>query len=183
MVRVISGVAGKRRLRVPKGLGMRPTSDKVRESVFNILAPWVEGSVFMDLFAGTGAVGIEALSRGAREVIFVEKHPLHLKIIEENLKRCGLGRRYKLLRGDAVELVRQRRLPSADLIFADPPYIYAHDQDLLILLYKNDIVQKFIVYEHPRKKTIGRDIAGLNVIKTYPYGDSALTLMERSRIP
>jgi len=118
---VIGGTAGGRRLAGPGGLNLRPTAERVREAFFNIVARQVPGCVFIDLFAGTGAVGIEALSRGAREVHFVEFHPAAVRLIRHNLERSGLGLCARVHRADAVRWLAGRR-PDAGLIFLDPPY-------------------------------------------------------------
>ena len=89
-MRIIAGSLRSRRLEAPKGLGTRPTSDRLRETLFNVLAPWIEGAAFLDLYAGSGAVGIEALSRGAARVEFVERDPAALKVLRGNLEKLGL---------------------------------------------------------------------------------------------
>lgn len=123
-MRVIAGSAGGTRLKVPRGMAVRPTSDRVKEALFNILGARVCEAEVWDLFAGSGAIGIEALSRGAAECIFVERNRLHLGMIKENLDRTGLAGRARLI-GLGVEkaldlLSRERR--QAGLIFLDPPY-------------------------------------------------------------
>jgi len=120
-VRVIAGRYKGRRLRAPTWEGLRPTSDKLRETLFNILAPRIEGARILDGFAGTGAVGIEALSRGAGHVTFVEKDPRALALIEANLADCGIVADYNIRRGDVLAALRN---PGAafDLILLDPPY-------------------------------------------------------------
>jgi len=118
---VIAGRYKGRRLRAPTWEGLRPTSDKLRETLFNILAPRIEGARILDVFAGTGAVGIEALSRGAGHVTFVEKDPRALALIEANLADCGIVADYNIRRGDVLAALRN---PGAafDLILLDPPY-------------------------------------------------------------
>jgi len=123
-VRVITGTAKGRILRTVKGRDVRPTADRVKESLFNVLGPRVVGARFLDLFAGSGSVGIEALSRGAASCTFVDIVPGHLKVVEANLAATGLADRAELMRRDAravlSELARQGR--QYDLIFVDPPY-------------------------------------------------------------
>ena len=120
-MRVIAGRYKGRRLRAPTWEGLRPTSDKLRETLFNILAPRIEGARILDGFAGTGAVGIEALSRGAGHVTFVETDPRALALIEANLADCGIVADYNIRRGDVLAALRN---PGAafDLILLDPPY-------------------------------------------------------------
>jgi len=118
---VIAGRYKGRRLETPSWEGLRPTSDKLRETLFNILAPRIEGTRVLDGFAGTGAVGIEALSRGAGHVTFVEKDPRALALIEANLADCGIVADYNIRRGDVLAALRN--LGAAfDLILLDPPY-------------------------------------------------------------
>ena len=122
-MRVIAGSAGGTRLKVPRGMAVRPTSDRVKEALFSILGARVCETVVWDLFAGSGAIGIEALSRGAAECVFVEKNRRHLGMINENLARTGLAGRARLIGldvGKALSLL-SREERQADLIFLDPP--------------------------------------------------------------
>ncbi len=123
-MRVIAGTAGGTRLKTPRGGAVRPTAGRVREALFSILGPRLPEAIFWDLFAGSGAIGIEALSRGAAEALFVEQERAHLTYIEENLSRTGLTARARLIRQDVMLALPQlgREKKQADLIFADPPY-------------------------------------------------------------
>jgi 16S rRNA (guanine966-N2)-methyltransferase len=121
-VRVIAGEFKGRRLKAPSWSGLRPTSDKLRETLFNILAPRVEGVRFLDGFAGTGAIGIEALSRGAAHVTFVERDRRAFALIEENLALCGVQDGYTIRRGDVTTTLRQMSGEHFDIIVLDPPY-------------------------------------------------------------
>jgi 16S rRNA (guanine(966)-N(2))-methyltransferase RsmD len=120
-VRVIAGEFKGRRLKTPKWEGVRPTSDKLRETLFNILAPRIAGARVLDGYAGTGALGLEALSRGASHVTFVDKDRRAVALIEENAQACGLERGYTIDCGDFLAS-RQRLAGSFDLILLDPPY-------------------------------------------------------------
>jgi 16S rRNA (guanine966-N2)-methyltransferase len=122
-VRVIAGRFKGRRLKTPAWEGLRPTSDKLRETLFNIVAPRVEGAKVLDAFAGTGALGIEAVSRGAAHVTFIEADRRAAKLIAENLALCGVRDGYTIHRGDTVATLRA--MPDDirfDLILLDPPY-------------------------------------------------------------
>jgi 16S rRNA (guanine(966)-N(2))-methyltransferase RsmD len=120
-MRVIAGRYKGRRLNAPTWEGLRPTSDKLRETLFNILAPRIEGARVLDGFAGTGAVGIEALSRGAAHVTFVEQDPRAAALIAGNLRACDAAAVYTIETGDVATLLRSR--PAAfDVIWLDPPY-------------------------------------------------------------
>lgn len=117
-MRVITGKARGRRLHEPKGMDIRPTTDMVKEAVFNILQFELEGARVLDLFAGTGQLGIEALSRGAAEAVFVDGSSAAVKIVRENLKLCGFEAR--VLQGDAIGYLPS--LGRFDVVFLDPPY-------------------------------------------------------------
>jgi 16S rRNA (guanine(966)-N(2))-methyltransferase RsmD len=126
-VRIIAGQFKGRRLKAPTWDGLRPTSDKLRETLFNIVAPRVAGARVLDGYAGTGAIGIEALSRGAAHVAFVERDPRAAALIEANLATCGVTAGYTIERGDLVAVMP--RLAAAapfDLILLDPPYEFSN---------------------------------------------------------
>jgi 16S rRNA (guanine(966)-N(2))-methyltransferase RsmD len=123
-MRVISGRLRGRTLTAPKGPGLRPTSDQVKETLFNMLGRQVVQAAVLDLFAGTGSLGIEALSRQAEQVVFVEKHPRHIRVLQRNLAACGVESASRVYRGDANKILRvlQKEGWQFDLIFLDPPY-------------------------------------------------------------
>jgi 16S rRNA (guanine(966)-N(2))-methyltransferase RsmD len=121
-MRIIAGELKGRRLGAPDWDGLRPTSDRLRETLFNVLAPVIEGSRFLDGFAGTGAVGIEALSRGAGHVTFVEHDARAVRLIEANLALCGVSDRYAIIRTGFARAVAGSAPSSFDIIFLDPPY-------------------------------------------------------------
>ena len=129
-MRVIAGRYKGRRLKTPAWEGLRPTSDKLRETLFNILAPRIEGARVLDAYAGTGAVGIEALSRGAAHVTFVERDRRASALIAENVRMCDADAVYTIETGDVAALLRSR--PAAfDVIWLDPPYDSAGVVDAL----------------------------------------------------
>ena len=122
-MRVIAGRYKGRRLRAPTWPGLRPTSDRLKETLFAILAPVVEGARVLDGFAGSGALGIEALSRGAAEVVFVERDRRAVMLVEDNLRHCGIGSGYVMIRGEFASVVRQLPVHRRfDLALLDPPY-------------------------------------------------------------
>jgi len=124
-MRVIAGRLGGRRLRAPAGTGTRPTSDRVREAVFSMLGEHVVGARVLDLFAGTGALGIEALSRGARSAVFVERDAATARVLAANLGALAIARELaEVRRGDALQALRDARAheDTYDLVFIDPPY-------------------------------------------------------------
>jgi len=118
-MRVIAGKFRSRRLKSVPGLAVRPTPDRLRETLFNVLAPEIEGSVFLDAYAGSGSVAIEALSRGARHVFLFERNPAALVIIRENLESLDAVNMATVIRGNALTLLTRH---PADIVFIDPPY-------------------------------------------------------------
>ncbi len=132
-MRVIAGSARGRRLLTREGVETRPTADRFKETLFAILQFDVPGSRFLDLFAGSGAIGVEALSRGAKSAVFVEKSPEAVSCIEANLRATGLYGQARLIQDDAANAVRQLGAAGAqfDLIFMDPPYEKGYEQKTL----------------------------------------------------
>ena len=130
-MRVIAGALKGRRLKPPDWEGLRPTSDKLRETLFNVLAPRIEGARVLDGYAGTGAAGIEAMSRGAAHVTFVESERRAQALIAENLARCGIGSGYVIIRATIARafdtLLADPAVVPFDLILLDPPYAHAPD--------------------------------------------------------
>jgi 16S rRNA (guanine(966)-N(2))-methyltransferase RsmD len=118
-MRIIAGEFRSRRLKTLPGFDTRPTPDRLRESLFSILQQEIEDAIFLDAYAGTGAVGIEALSRGAERAIFIERHRSAAECIRENLASLGLQQRAEVLQGRVLQYLTQRK---ADIVFLDPPY-------------------------------------------------------------
>lgn len=123
-MRIISGIYRGLRLRTLKGGNLRPTSDQLRETLFDVLGPRVEGSVFLDAYAGTGAVGLEALSRGAREVVFIEHHRPAVELIRKNLAALGIDSGYHLIARQTLTALERLAEEGEhfDTVFLDPPY-------------------------------------------------------------
>jgi 16S rRNA (guanine966-N2)-methyltransferase len=123
-MRVIAGTYRRRTLEAPPGLATRPTSDRLRETLFNVLAPWTEGAAFLDLYAGSGAVGIEALSRGAAQAVFVERAPAALKVLRANLERLKIATGFEVQANSVNTFLRKRQSGDTpfDVVFLDPPY-------------------------------------------------------------
>jgi 16S rRNA (guanine966-N2)-methyltransferase len=192
-MRIVAGKFRSRQLKSVGKLDLRPTSDRLRETLFNVLAADVEGSVFIDCFAGTGAVGIEALSRGARRVIFVEKHPPTAALIFANLKSLGVDPETSIGDGTAaVEIVTTNagkgllRLASqnvrADILFADPPYaeigmcVKALERATALeitgkLLGENST----IIIEHATRSALPETIGQFRRTRILKQGDSTLS--------
>ena len=189
-MRIISGTSKGRKLVTPKRYSIRPTSDRVKESLFNILGSEVEGKVVLDLFAGTGNLGIEALSRGAKRVIFVEKGRQALRLIQTNLDQLGLADRSEILPKDvnrAIGILKQRG-EGFDLILMDPPYEKGLIQRTLMKLNTHPIYHRdsILVIEHNRREPLPHVLEGWNLIRQQKIGDtllSFLTLQVRDQTP
>jgi 16S rRNA (guanine(966)-N(2))-methyltransferase RsmD len=178
-VRVIAGEFKGRRLAVPRWEGVRPTSDKLRETLFNVLARRTPGARVVDGFAGTGAIGIEALSRGASHVTFVERDARALKLIAENLARCGVpAERYTIVRADFLRLRHEGRAAAADLVLLDPPYDLTEGDAVLAAAAEALAPGGLVVLEHARRRAAPERGAGLQRTRLLVSGDSALSLYE-----
>lgn len=134
-MRVIAGKARSLKLKVPEGEGTRPTTDRIKETLFNILQGDIPGCVFVDLFAGSGGIGIEALSRGARHAWFVENGREAISCISSNLNFTKLAERATLLKGDAFSVLPQIHEKEVDIIFIDPPYQAGYEEELFKVLH------------------------------------------------
>jgi len=142
-MRVISGTAGRRKLVSPTGMDVRPTTDRIKETLFNILAPYIYESEFLDLFAGSGGIGIEALSRGAETAVFVDNNNMAVNCVRKNLEITGLEKKAEVLRMDAQaavsRLYSQRK--TFDIIFLDPPYRQELEKNILLSLEKYKLLK------------------------------------------
>jgi 16S rRNA (guanine966-N2)-methyltransferase len=176
-------IAGKYRSRVLKSAGklrLRPTSDRLRETLFNVLGALVEESLFVDLFAGTGAIGIEALSRGAREAIFVESHPSGTRLIRQNLESLGIRAGAEVIEADAVrglENLSARRL-AADFVFLDPPYENGEDYvRVLDFLDASHLIapRGLVIVEHRNSMELPERFDRLECSRILEQGDAALS--------
>ena len=176
-MRVVAGRLGGRRLRPPPDEGVRPTSDRVREALFAQLGV-LEDARVLDLYAGTGALGIEALSRGASRAVFVERSPASLAVLRDNLDRLGLRPQSRIMRGDALAVVRRLGLSTErfDLVLADPPYALEVGPALLAALGAAQIVVLggTVVIESSRRHPVP-PTPGWRVVSERRYGDTAVT--------
>jgi 16S rRNA (guanine966-N2)-methyltransferase len=172
-MRIVAGEYRGRRLKAPSWQGLRPTSDKLRETLFNILSPRIEGARLLDAYAGTGAVGLEALSRGASHVHFVERNRRALALIEENVRLCGVQGRYTIESGDAAEWL-QRVSATFDLIFMDPPYDEPPAGGVLESAGRRLNTGGLLVLEHASRREPAMP-AGMMRVRDVKSGDSTLT--------
>ncbi|TDO87827.1 16S rRNA (guanine966-N2)-methyltransferase [Halanaerobium saccharolyticum] len=175
-MRIIAGKAGGLKLKSLKGRDVRPTLDRVKESMFNIIAFYLPGAEVLDLFSGFGSLGIEALSRGAVRADFVEINRSHLKIIEENLKKAKLFEQADLFARD-VYLYLKNCGQKYDLIFMDPPYEKEMTAEAVKLIIENDLLKEngLIVSERSGSEK-AEEFSGLSIIKNKHYGNSLLTI-------
>jgi 16S rRNA (guanine966-N2)-methyltransferase len=180
IVRVIAGTLKGRRIEAPSWPGLRPTSDKLRETLFNILGARVAGTRVLDACAGTGAVGIEAISRGAAHVTFIDRDRRAVDLIARNLARCGVVEHYALVRADLGGPSGGRRhAADFDFIFLDPPY----DTDTAVLARAVcDWLADggLLVIEYARRAGAPADVQGLRRTREIASGDSALGFYEKT---
>lgn len=183
-MRVIAGTYRSRVLAAPAGLATRPTSDRLRETLFNVLAPRIEGSGVLDLYAGSGAVGIEALSRGAAHVAFVERAPAALEVLRANLARLGLLAGARIHAGSvAAFLKRQYALPRKQryaIAFLDPPYDGEGEYELALGLLGGTAAgllapEAVVIAEHRRKQPLPGQCGALRRTRLLEQGDAALS--------
>jgi 16S rRNA (guanine966-N2)-methyltransferase len=165
--------------------GYRPTSSKVREAIFDILRNEIEDASFLDLYAGSGTVGFEALSRGAARCCFVEQDPRRFSEIVSSVKRMGLDERAVAFRKNASDFLGKASKAGMTfgIIFADPPYVSEETGGILNLLDAGGILERggVLMIEHSSKKVIGDDGRSLRLVRNYRYGDTMLTLFRRDR--
>ncbi len=181
-MRIVGGKFRGREIKGPTGSATRPTSDRVRESIFNILAHGIadftlEDARVMDLFAGTGALGLEALSRGAKFCLFVEEDSGARGVIRSNADSCGVIGQSKIWRRDATNLGPSAPQSPYGLVFADPPYARGLGEKALISLVDGGwLAQKAIVVLEEAEKSVLPDVAGLNLIDQRIYGDTQVLI-------
>ncbi len=180
-MRISGGIAKGRRVILRKGdSSTRPTSAKVREAIFNILREKIIDCIFLDLYAGTGAVGIEAISRGAGLVIFVDNNRSNTIMIKKLIEKFGLSQKAKVFTENTLEFLKNTKT-KFDIIFADPPYASSELDIVLPLIDNLNILNMkgLFVAEHPSKKDMPLIIGNLKLIKTYKYGDSAISIYKK----
>lgn len=170
-MRVIAGVFRSRRLRTLPGMDTRPTPDRLRESLFSILTPEIEDCTFIDAYAGTGAVGIEALSRGAARVIFIERGKAAADVIRQNLADLGLTRRAEVLPGRVLQYLPQRK---GDIVFLDPPYslIQEYTEALSIL---GAAPPPLAIAQHSSRQVLQDEYGCLRRTRVLKQGDNSLS--------
>lgn len=186
MVRIIAGEAKGNVLRVPKSTNkVRPTSDRVKEALFSSLADHIIGAKVLDLFSGTGNLGLEALSRGAKECFFIEKNNICLKYLEWNIDKLGFQDRCTVCKGDFFKLINRIKLFDINLVFADPPYdetnrLFSENTNILNILLNSAIVARFayFVLEHRKNFEVPYEITEQFGCKTKNYGSTSITIFK-----
>jgi 16S rRNA (guanine966-N2)-methyltransferase len=186
-MRVIAGTFRSRTLQAPAGAATRPTSDRLRETLFNVVAPRIAGARFLDLYAGSGAVGIEALSRGAGEVCFVERAAPALKVLRANLERLGIARGVRIVSGSVAGFLRDGGTDQQfDLVFLDPPYD-AEREYAAVLHALGGVAaavlssEALVVAEHRRKDQLGDGYGALGRTRLLQQGDAALSFYANTK--
>ena len=179
-MRIIAGAFKGRRLKAPTWEGLRPTSDKLRETLFNILAPRIEGAAVLDVFAGTGAVGLESLSRGASRAVFIEQDRRAAALISTNAALCGVENRCVIIRDRAERaLTRQAADEVFEVIVLDPPYDFEPLGQVLDAAVGHLAPGGVLILEHAHRRAVPA-VAGARPMRTVRSGDSALTMIERT---
>ncbi len=179
-MRVITGRARGVTLKTPEGLQTRPTTDRVKEALFSVIHFDIPGAHVLDLFGGTGQLGIEALSRGAKRAVFVDESDKACKLINENLRRTRLEQEGTVVRGDYLAYLGRCR-EKFNIIFLDPPYAEVYLENALKRITEIDILQSggIIVTERPLGKDLPFNFEGYERSKDYKYGNTLITLYRK----
>lgn len=183
-MRVVSGKLKGKALKAVPGKSTRPTTDKVKEAIFNMIGPYFEGGLCLDLFAGSGGLGIEALSRGTDNVIFVDRDGKAIQTIYENLKQCRLEEQAEVYRNEssrALKAIVKREL-RFDYIFLDPPYVKQQLKEMLEIIDKHSLLNDkgVIVCEHSSDVQLPKQIEGLVLLKQETYGIITISIYEKA---
>lgn len=180
-MRIVAGSFGGRRLEAPRGGSIRPTADRVREALFSIIADRLRHAFVLDLFAGTGALGLEALSRGASQAIFVDQSRDAIRLVRSNIARCGAGDRSVVLQASAEAAIRMLLAQSIrfHIIFLDPPYAGGDLQRILPLLEPLAAPGALVLAEHGIRQPAPERLGGWRLARARRYGDTAISFYEQ----
>ena len=180
-MRVITGKVRGVQLKTPDGMQTRPTTDRVKEALFSIIHFDIPGANVLDLFGGTGQLGIEALSRGAKSAVFVDQSEQACRLIRENLKRTRMEQESQVIRGDYLDYISRCR-EQFDIIFLDPPYAEVFLENALKRITEIDILHSggIIVAERPLGKELPWEFQGYERSRDYKYGKILLTIYRKS---
>lgn len=182
-MRVISGIYRGRKLECLEGRDIRPTSDRVKESLFNILSSHVIESTFFDMFGGTGSIGIEAISRGASLAVFVDESIQSIKVLRANLEKLGINEKVEVYNTDYITAVNQlfKSKKKFDFIFIDPPYHLGIAQNALNVVDEQCILESngMIIVEHNEEDTMPKNVGSLMMQRQRKYGSTILTFYKQ----
>jgi 16S rRNA (guanine966-N2)-methyltransferase len=185
-VRVIAGTAKGRLLKAVPGTGTRPTTDKVKEAIFSMIGPYFEGGLGLDLFAGTGGLGIEALSRGMDRVIFIDMDKTSIQVVEDNLRTLGFIEQAEVYRNEAQRALKvlAKRGLKLDLVFLDPPYRMKQIDEIMQQMQQLEMLQDqaVVLVEHEAGYAYADEIGQFQVRKRSIYGETAITIYHYSNI-
>ncbi|MBF7095846.1 16S rRNA (guanine(966)-N(2))-methyltransferase RsmD [Alkalibacter mobilis] len=184
-MRVISGRAKGKKLFSPKNLTVRPTTDRIKESLFNIISPWIYESVFIDLFAGSGSMGIEAISRGAKEVYFFDNNRESIELIKKNLKHCNFADSGIVRESSYVKSLDflEKSGKKCDVFFLDPPYNIENLESVVNSIYRRDLLNEdgIILLEHDITRNINLDLIEFECYDSRKFGNTGV-LFFRNRV-
>ncbi|WP_028611083.1 16S rRNA (guanine(966)-N(2))-methyltransferase RsmD [Paenibacillus harenae] len=179
-MRVIAGEAKGRTLKAVPGTNTRPTTDKVKEAIFSMIGPYFDGGMALDLFAGTGGLGIEAWSRGVERTVFIDREKISIDIIRQNVQTANMGSAAEIYRNDAERALKAlaKRGQRFRLVFLDPPYIMTSMDSLMGQLAENELLEPeaTIVVEHDAAHRYAEEMDGFKQIKHAKYGDTAVSI-------
>ncbi len=184
-MRVITGIAKGKKLKALKSNRVRPTSDRIKEAIFSIIGDDIIDSIFIDCYAGTGSIGIEAISRGARKCYFLENHFESIKLIKENLNHTKLTRKGIILSKNVYNGLKEISSigDKADIIFMDPPYAKDYLKPTLESIVNYDILHKegYIILEHSKNEILN-DQKGLEKYREKIYGNTVLSFYKKEEV-
>jgi 16S rRNA (guanine(966)-N(2))-methyltransferase RsmD len=175
-MRVIAGELRSRRLKAPQGLEVRPTPDRLREALFNVLAPVIEGTIFVDGYAGSGAVGIEALSRGAARAVFVERSRQAVSVLRENLRMLDLEARSRVIHGSVTTYLGSL---EGDVVFLDPPYSRQEEYEKVLSQF-GARPAPLVIVQHSSRHVLAETWGALHRYRVLRQGDNSLTFYRRA---
>ncbi|MDF2839998.1 MAG: methyltransferase [Clostridia bacterium] len=178
-MRIISGEFRGRKLEKLEGMDIRPTTDRVKESLFNILGSRLFDCTFLDLFAGTGGIGIEAYSRGAAKVVFIDESAKSIKVLKGNLEMLNLLDKVEVYNTDYINAINKLALDNRkfDIIFIDPPYLKGFAQNALVHIEQNKLLNEdaMIVIEHDLQDKMPENVGRFNMTRQKKYGNTMLS--------
>lgn len=182
VVRVVAGSAKGRPLKSVPGMGTRPTTDKVKEAIFSMIGPYFDGGAVLDLFAGTGGLGIEALSRGMERAVFIDMESKSIETVKTNLKSTGFESNAEIYRNDAGRAIKalEKRKSIFDLVFLDPPYRMKNGDALMTEMATRGLLNAgaLLVLEYESSYSYPEEISGFDHLRTAKYGETAVSIYE-----